>query len=292
MKRHLRRATEAALLKVVFALLRLLPLDTASDFGGWLARTVGPRLGLNNRANRYIRHALPELDDAAVRRVIVGMWDNLGRVAAEYPHLRKFGDPAFARGRITITGAEHAEALRDDGKAGIFVSGHMGNWELNAAGAKALGISLIQVYRAMNNPIADDVIIGLRRHVCSGLIPKGREGARQILQAIRKEQHLGMLVDQKMNDGIAVPFFGRDAMTAPAVAELALRFDIPVLPAHIVRTRGARFALVIEPPFRFAKTGDKERDVYEAMVMINRHFEDWVRQHPAQWLWLHKRWPD
>ena len=95
-----------------------------------------------------------------------------------------------------------------------------------------------------------------------------------------------------MNDGIPVPFFGRDAMTAPAVAELALRYDIPVLPAHVIRTRGARFELIIEPPFQFTSTGDKERDVYEAMVMINRRFEDWIRRHPAQWLWLHKRWPD
>jgi KDO2-lipid IV(A) lauroyltransferase len=292
MKRDLRYATEAVFLKLLFAVLGLLPLDTASNFGGWLARTLGPRLGLNRRAERSIRRALPDLDDAAVHDIIVGMWDNLGRVAAEYPHLKKFGDPAFARQRLAIVGAEHAEALRDDGKAGIFISGHIGNWELSAAGAKALGIDLLQVYRAMNNPLANDVVVGVRSHVAAGQIPKGSDGARQILKAIREGKHLGMLVDQKMNDGIAVPFFGRDAMTAPAVAELALRYNIPVLPAHIVRTQGARFELLIEPPFAFARTGDKERDVRDAMVMINQRIEDWIRRDPTQWLWLHKRWPD
>ncbi len=291
MTNGVRYRAEAAGLKLLFAVLGALPVDTASNFGGWLARAIGPRLGINRRAERNIRRALPDLSDAQVRDVIVGMWDNLGRVAAEYPHLKKFGDRDFALDRITTINPEHAEALRDDGKAGIFISGHMGNWELNAAGAKAMGIGLVQVYRAMNNPISDGVIIRMRDNVAAGLIPKGRDGARQILKTIRAGEHLGMLVDQKMNDGIAVPFFGQDAMTAPAVAELALRFDIPVLPAHIVRTHGAHFKLVIEPPLHFETTGDRDRDIYNAMLKINRLFERWIREEPAQWLWLHNRWP-
>ena len=114
---------------------------------------------------------------------------------------------------------------------------------------------------------------------------------RWLLQTFRGGGHLAMLVDQKMNDGIAVPFFGRPAMTAPALAELALRFDCPVVAARVVRLKGARFRLIAEPPMRFEKTGDQARDVLAAMTWVNSRIEEWVRETPEQWLWLHNRWP-
>ncbi len=101
-----------------------------------------------------------------------------------------------------------------------------------------------------------------------------------------------MLVDQKLNDGIAVPFFGRDAMTAPALAQLALRFRCPVVPARVERLGGARFRLTIYPPMGLPDSGDHDADVSETMRRVNAHFEDWIRARPEQWLWLHRRWPD
>ncbi|MBI1985745.1 MAG: lauroyl acyltransferase, partial [Rhodospirillales bacterium] len=117
-------------------------------------------------------------------------------------------------------------------------------------------------------------------------------GARLLLKSLKEGKHLGMLVDQKMNDGIPVKFFGRDVMTAPALAELALRFDCPVVPARVVRLKGARFKLVIEPPLKLVRTGDHEADVVANMAQVNALIEKWVRDTPEQWLWLHNRWPD
>jgi KDO2-lipid IV(A) lauroyltransferase len=101
-----------------------------------------------------------------------------------------------------------------------------------------------------------------------------------------------MLVDQKMNDGIPVPFFGRDAMTASALAELALRYDCPIVPTHVVRVKGPMLRLVIEPPLQFTPTGDRHADVAALMAMVNQRVESWVRDNPEQWLWLHNRWPN
>ena len=101
-----------------------------------------------------------------------------------------------------------------------------------------------------------------------------------------------MLVDQKLNDGIAVPFFGRDAMTAPALAQLALKYRCPVVPARLERLDGARFRLTFQPPMELPDTGDREADVFETMRRVNAIFEDWIRARPEQWLWLHRRWPD
>jgi KDO2-lipid IV(A) lauroyltransferase len=232
---------------------------------------------------------LPERGNDDVRRILRGMWDNLGRVVAEYPHLKDF---ATENSRIEVVGTEHIHALRDDGKAGIFVSAHYGNWELNAAVAKWNGIDLVQVYRAANNPLVDPLITRARSHVAGRHIPTGAEGARQIIAAIRTGEHLGLLVDQKMNDGIPVPFFGRDAMTAPAAAELALRYGLPIVPARVERLSGAHFRVTVYPPLDLTSTDNKTQDALHVMTAINSIFEDWIRERPDHWFWLHRRWPD
>ncbi len=123
------------------------------------------------------------------------------------------------------------------------------------------------------------------------MLPKGGQGAVRLLRAIKNGQSLAMLVDQKMNDGIAVPFFGRDAMTAPAIAEFALRYDMPIIPVRVVRTKGCHFEATVYPPLEYEKTGDEEKDSLIIMTKINALLESWIREHPAQWFWVHKRWP-
>ncbi len=277
--------------RLLFAVFGLMPLDLASALGGALARTVGPRLTITRRAERNLRRAIPELSGAEVRATLRGMWDNLGRVVAEYPHLGDFADDP-GPDRVEVVGGEHYRRLRDGGKSGIFISAHYGNWEINAATAKWNGILAFLVYRAPNNPLVDPLITGARSHVARGSIAKGGSGAREIIAAIREGTHLGILVDQKMNDGIPVPFFGRDAMTAPAAAELALRYGLPIVPVRSERLHGAHFRITIEPPLEIRPTGDRQRDVLDIMTRINAIFERWIRERPDHWFWLHRRWPD
>ena len=288
--KYLLHPIQAAGALAAYMLCRLLPLDWASAMGGFIGRAIGPRLGLSNRARRNLRAAYPGMPDAEVERIVRAMWDNLGRVAAEFPHLSEIqvygGD-----GRVEVMGVEHVDGLRDDGEPGIFFSGHIANWEVLALGATQRGLPLDRVYREANNRLVQWLYDHGRAAVEGALIPKGPQGVRRLLQTFRGGGHLAMLVDQKMNDGIAVPFFGRPAMTAPALAELALRFDCPVVAARVVRLKGARFRLIAEPPMRFEKTGDQARDVLAAMTWVNSRIEEWVRETPEQWLWLHNRWP-
>ena len=125
-----------------------------------------------------------------------------------------------------------------------------------------------------------------------GLIPRGAEGARRALALMRKGEHLGMFVDQKLNDGIPVPFFGRDAMTAPALARFALKFDCPVVPVRVERLHGSCLRITHYPPIDLPRTGDRQADVAATMAKVNAVIEGWVRERPEQWLWLHNRWPD
>ncbi len=222
-----------------------------------------------------------------IEMALLEMWENVGRVVGEFPHLER-----IAAERLEILGAEHVEALRDDGLPGMLISAHFGGWELSGPVAFRLGLPVHVVYRAANNPWVERLFRKGRGVAAESFIPKGAEGSRKLVEVMRRGGHLGMLVDQKMNDGISVPFMGREAMTAPAVARLALKFGCPVVPGRIERMGGAHFRVILEPPIPQPNSGDVHQDVYEMMLRINQTVERWVRDRPGQWLWLHNRWPD
>ena len=259
--------------------------------GGWLARMIGPRLPISNRAVRNISKAFPEKSRAEVGIIVRQMWDNFGRVVAEYPHLSKF-DVFVEGGRVEVVGVEYIDQLRDDGLPGLAFSAHIGNWEILSLAATQRGMPLDRVYRAANNPIVEWLFTRGRTAVKGTLIPKGPAGVRPLLKSLKDGNHLALLIDQKMNDGIAVPFFGRDAMTAPALAEFALKFNCPVVPARVERLEGARFRITVDAPLEWIDTGDRHADVLANMTKVNAIIEQWVRDTPGQWLWLHNRWPD
>jgi len=273
-----------------FGAFGLLPLDWASAIAGALARAIGPRLGISKRARRNIRRALPELADHEIAKTIAQMWDNLGRVAAEYPHLRQIRvfEPG---GRVETHGFEHMDRAVAAGRRMIIFSGHIANWEIGMLAAVQYGAEVAQIYRAANNPLIDRMINRFRS-IGGELIPKGSVAARRAIAVLRRGAHVTMLADQKMNDGIPVPFFGRPAMTASALAALALRFDCDVLPARVERLGGARFRLTVFPPLPLPRSGDHHADVASLMTRVNQTLEGWIRDRPQEWFWVHRRWPD
>ena len=273
-------------------LFGILPFDAASWLGGCVAETIGPRLGVTKRARLNLRRAMPALTDGDIERIVHGMWNNIGRVVAEYAHLDEF-DVAEPNKRIEGVGVEVFRQGPPPGQRFIFFSAHYGNWEIATVVASLAGYAITGIYRAINNPIVDRLIMDARTRTGSELIPKGAIAAKGAVGALLQGRSLCLLVDQKMNDGIAVPFFGRDAMTAPALARLALRYDCVCVPVRVVRTKGAHFRLMAEPALPLPKTGDVEADTMTLMTAVNATVERWVRERPDQWFgWLHRRWPD
>ncbi len=284
---HRLEAWGAALFFTVFGLL---PLDWASAIGGAAARRIGPFLGVSKRARLNLRRAFPELSETEIARIVAGMWDNLGRVAAEFPHLRNIRvfEPG---GRVETHGLEHIDRAVAAGRRMIVFSGHIANWEIGSLAGVQHGISVAQIYRAANNPLVDRLIARLRGDR-DEFIPKGAVAARRAIAALNRGMHLGLLADQKMNDGIPVPFFGRPAMTSSAIAFLALRFDCDVFPLRVERLAGAHFRVTISPPLPSPRSGDRHADAAALMVQVNATLEAWIRDRPEQWLWVHRRWPD
>ncbi len=284
---------QAAGLWSIILLLRCLGPVNASNLGGWLARGFGPMLAVSKVADANLRHAFPEFPDAERARIIRAVWDNLGRTAAEMPHLAALRRCPAGPG-WEIEGEAHIEKLRSAGGQALFFSGHLGNWEMILPIAAGLGFPVSGFYRAASNARANAIIQSLRqqalgRHVV--MFAKGAQGARAALTHLQEGGSLGLLVDQKMNDGIAVPFFGRAAMTAPAIAQFALRFHAPILPVHVLRLGPARFRMICEPPLDIVRTGDKKTDTATILLAVNATLERWIREKPESWLWLHRRWP-
>lgn len=269
---------------LVYGFFRLLPLDGASAVGGAVMRRLGPHLRMTRTALRNLDLAYPEKTDAEKRAIMLGMWDNLGRVAAEYPHLRRI------RPRVELVGGEH---ITDNiGRPVLFFGAHIANWEVCPVTARAAGMPLHVVYRKPNNPWVEGLLQYGRAAAAAGQIEKGQGGAREILAVLKNNGAIGILIDQKLNEGIPVPFFGRDAMTAPAIAYFGLRRDIPIHPLRIERLGGAHFRVTIYPRMDIRRSGDIDADAMRVMTDINAMVESWVRARPEQWLWVHRRWPE
>ncbi len=288
-KRWVAYPLQAALLCTLLFLFRLLPVDAASALGGRIGRTVGPRLtAANRRAAHNLARSFPEKSAAERGRILLGMWDNVGRILAEYAHLVRLRDG----GRIETVGLDTLTAHKAAGGPLILIGAHIGNWELPGVWCARHARPITTVYRPPNNRSVDRLIGRIRSAAGMVEVRKGTEGTRAALKALSEGRNLGMLLDQKLNRGIALPFFGREAMTTPALGLFALRFDCPVVPIRVERTGGANFRVTVCPPLEISRTGDREADVAAIMTRVNRMYEDWIRERPEQWLWMHRRWKD
>ncbi len=282
---------EYSLARVMLAAFRLMGVDRASSAAGKFMRHFGPLIRpISRRGEANLRLIFPAWDDVKVRQTIAEAWENLGRTVAEYAHLDKF-DPSDPLGRIDLVGIERVAEHVLSRRPAIFVSGHFANWEIMPIVLRHVGVDFGLVYRAVNNPLVDELIINLRAEALSRLqMPKGALTGRALMEAMAKGQSLAMLVDQKLTAGVTAPFLGHPAKTATAAARLALRYSVPVIPASIMRVGGARFRIFVHEPIFYQATGDFSGDVVALTTLINDSIGQAILERPGQWLWFHRRW--
>lgn len=286
---------EACIAQALLAFLGWMKPETASTFAGSLARAIGPLLPVSRVAEQNLELAMPELPLSAKRTIVRGVWENLGRTVGELPHIASLRENTPSGPGFEVQGAEYLHEQARRGGPVLFVSGHIGNWEMLPPAVARHGVPFASFYRAAGNPQVDALIRTLRDSAMGGktvpLFAKGAKGAREALAYVARGGRLGMLVDQKMNDGLEVTFFGKPAMTAPALAAMALRYRCPVIPGYVMRLGPARLRVVVEAPLTLPDTGNKQEDTRLLTQAINDRLESWIRQRPQSWLWLHRRWP-
>ncbi|MET0154670.1 MAG: hypothetical protein ABW189_00990 [Rickettsiales bacterium] len=287
--KELRHIAEAGAAYGFYWLFRLLPLDAASALGGMFGRNLGPLTAAHKVALRNIRRTFPDMPAERAEEIALGMWENLGRTAGEFPHVPSFDLDR----RVAMTGADIIEKAGKTVPGTIFFTAHLGNWELLPTLTAKHGAPVTAVYRRMNNPYVDALVKKTRlRANAVACVPKGREGARDLLTAVRSGKCICMLTDQKMNDGIAASFMGREAMTAPAIAHFALKYGCALAPMRVLRVKGCRFSCDVMEPLDIGADKLVPPDEKSVVEAVNRVYEEWIRSNPEQWFWVHRRWPD
>jgi Kdo2-lipid IVA lauroyltransferase/acyltransferase len=263
------------------------------------ATTTAPRIGRwlpehrTGRAN--LAAAYPEKSPAEIEQILAGVWDNLGRVAAEYAQLDRLWDYDEARpnaGRIELSPgtSERFTRLRDDGKPALIFAAHLANWELPALAAAAYGLDTAVLYRAPNVVPVAQAVRRIRTLNMGTLIPTGIGAPAAAAAALERGLHFAMLVDQFYYHGAEVTFFGRRTKANPMIARLARHYDCPIHGTRVIRLPAGRFCIELTEALAPPRDAEGRVAVQPTTQLITSIVEAWIREHPEQWLWLHRRW--
>jgi KDO2-lipid IV(A) lauroyltransferase len=274
-------------------LLRLVPFETAARFFESFARWLGPKLKRHQIAMDNLAIAFPEKSLEEREKIASDSWAQMARTMLEYGYLDQVFDLSVERtatDRIEIRNPDQYEKLRDDGLPAILFTGHLANFELLPLVADRFGLKLLSMFRQPNNKFAAKRVAQARNVVSENLVPSGEGASFQLMTALERGDHVGLLVDQKFRRGIMVPFFGKDAPANPLLAKLARRYGCPVHGARTVRLPNGRFRLEITEELVLPRDGNGDVDVRGTTELVNRIVEEWIREYPEQWLWIHRRW--
>ena len=296
MLRHLSLARDRLLgylVKHLLASLRRADPDRTSDLCGAAARRIGPALPAHRIGRANLCAAFPDKDAAWIEATLAGAWDNLGRVAGEYVHLARLWDydPLHPNsGRIVTDDEQIFIDLQNDNKPALCFAAHLANWELPAVMAAAHGLPSAVLYRMPNNVAIAQEIARIRAPLMGRLIRSRAQAPLEMAAALDRGLHLGMLVDQHFSRGVGVTFFGRRCKANPAIARLARQFDCPVVGVRVIRLPDRRFRIAADGPLALPRDETGLIDVEQSTQFITAVIERWIRDHPEQWLWFHRRW--
>jgi Kdo2-lipid IVA lauroyltransferase/acyltransferase len=267
-----------------------------ANFAGAFLRTIGPLLPENRVGRENLRTAFPDKSHAEIEKVLAGVWDNLGRIAVEFAHLDEFCiEGAGPQTPDVIThapeAAERYGRLLESGKPMLAFGAHLANWELPGVVAKALGSHSAVLYRRPNIRPISDVIIKLRAPLMGDLVATGIDAPVKLARLLEAGVHVGMLVDQHFSKGVDVIFFGRRCRANPLLAMIARQTESPIHGMRVVRKPdGNSFWVEITDPIDPVRDADGRIEIKGTMQTITSVIEGWIREHPEQWLWLHRRW--
>lgn len=287
--RSLRYQIETLVVKFGLWLFLLMKPETASNLASSISRFIGKKISVHKLAYKNLSNAMPKLSEMQKSKILDDMWDNLGRIVGEFPHIAKC--PIGQIDRFVEMPEEtqkNIEILKASGKGGIIFAGHIGNWEIGPKVFLKNGLNVSTVYRPLNNPFVEKITSEMRG---VELITKSGSGNRKILEAIRAKKFVIILADQKVSEGEPVKFFHKDAITTTSIARLALKYDVPLIPARAIRVeRSFRFRTEAEKPLAIQRSENLNSDILRLTRQINSKLEEWIKEYPSQWFWVHNRW--
>jgi KDO2-lipid IV(A) lauroyltransferase len=275
------------------AFLKLFPPDSAIWFVSEAARGLGMKYPRTKLARSNLKMAFPDKPDEEIEEILSEMWANLGRIAAEYIYLDQIFDineEDQSKGRVEITGADNFYKMKDHDGPVICFTGHTGNWELLPIASAFYGLDITALFRPPNNKYIAERVLSARTTAMGHLVQSKVGASWALANELEDNKTVGMLVDQFFNRGTIVEFFGQDTLASPLLAKLTRQFDCPVYPARCIRLPEGRFRIDIEDEVERHYLANGKLDMQRLTQDMTTRVENWVREYPEQWLWLHKRW--
>src|SRR5215510_2891616 len=296
LRRGFKKAFNSVVGFVAVAILKLIRRGDRIRFAnmaGRLMRRVGPLLPKHKVGRANLMAAFPEKSPEEIEAILAGVWDNLGRVSAEIAHLDRIEviDPAKPGVMSDPETRRRVEDVLRSPRPTAAFAAHLANWELPALATARLGIEATVLFRPPSVRAVADAVIAMRAGCMGTLIPSGFDAPIRLAKVLERGGHVAMLVDQHEFRGVDVTFFGRTCKANPLIAQLARHTNCLVRGIRTVRLPdGNHFRGEITEPLDLPRDARGEVDIQGTMQLITSVIEGWVREHPEQWLWLHRRW--
>ena len=274
------------IISIFLIFFKILGLKFASYFSGKIVSFIGPMFRPQETIRSNLLRALPDLKLFEIKDISKKMWNNYGRILAEYIFIKNFRSGKF-KNNIEIVGQEILDKIKENNEPVIFISGHFNNFELMAMQIEKSGVDLAAIYRPLNNKFLNFVMERIRKkYICKNQIKKGISGTKQLLLFFKKKTSIALMIDQRVSQGIKSNFFGCEAFTTTIPAQFVKKFKCRVVPIYIERIKDINFKLTIHEPLVYS-----ENDSIETITLhLNQILEKLILKNPAQWIWSHNRW--
>ena len=274
------------IISILFLIFKILGLNLASYLSGKIVSFVGPYFRSKELIKSNILKALPNLKHSEIKKISSQMWNNYGRILAEYVFIKNFRKFKL-KNNIEIKGQEILERIKKTNEPVIFVSGHFNNFELMAMQIEMSDINLAAVYRPLNNKFLNYIMEKIRKkYICKNQIKKGIAGTRQLLTYFKKKHSIALMIDQRVSQGIRCNFFKHEAYTTTIPAQFVKKFNCKIVPIYIERINKINFKITINEPLEYSK----EASIKDITFDLNRVLENMILKNPDQWIWSHNRW--
>ena len=279
-------------LKILEKIFVLIGLKWSSFISGLIMVIIGPLTPPSFLAMRNLKKAMPELTFFQRFKIMLGMWNNLGKNIAEFVLINNISFEEFEKYiNIDDETRKNLQKIKNSKEGELIFTAHFGNWEIFSRIFEYLNVPASAIYRSLNNQYVDEMILKYReRNKMTELIPKGANGIMKLVRSLKEGRKIFMLVDQRLSNGLNVKFLNNDAKTTDSVAIFALKYNYKVYSAVVFRRSFSSFFDVKIEEFDVINTGNLKEDIEATTVKINEKVEEWIKLKPEQWFWVHNRW--
>jgi len=269
-----------------FGLFKLLGPKLSSKFSGFIFEFIGPYFRSKKIIQKNIKKAIPDVSENNLKKITEAMWNNYGRVFAEYIFIKEFRIGKLSN-QIDVDGKDILDEIIKTNSQVVFISGHFGNFELMAMYLEKAGIKLSTIYRPLNNIFLNKILENIReKYICKNQIKKGIGGLKKLIKLKKNNFSTALMIDQRVSEGILSNFFNQEAFTTTIPAQMVKKFNMPVVPVFIERVKGINFKIRIYEPKNFSENAT----INSITLELNKILEKMILNKPEYWIWSHNRW--